>query len=58
MQEPMITIPTGETKYSEHDDALVISVRIANARIKRIMVDSRSFVDVLYFDTFWKLVLA
>lgn len=41
----------------QHDDALVISARIANAQVTRIMVDIRSSTDVLYFDTFQKLHL-
>lgn len=41
-----------------HDDALVISVRIANALVKRVMIDIASSVDVLYLDAFQKLELA
>ncbi|RWW43813.1 hypothetical protein BHE74_00050484 [Ensete ventricosum] len=32
--EPKITFKVGETKYPEHDDALVVSVHIANAQVK------------------------
>ncbi|XP_064944588.1 uncharacterized protein LOC135627571 [Musa acuminata AAA Group] len=39
-QVPGITFPVGETEYPEHDDVLVILARIANARVKRIMVDT------------------
>ena len=48
----------GETEQPHHDDELVISVRIANARVKRIMVDTGSSADILYFDAFQKLGLA
>ncbi|RWW33120.1 hypothetical protein GW17_00002195 [Ensete ventricosum] len=48
--------PEGE-EYSNHDDAMVITIRIANARVKRIMIDTRSVVDILYFETFQKLGL-
>nr|XP_009409650.1 PREDICTED: uncharacterized protein LOC103991833 [Musa acuminata subsp. malaccensis] len=57
LQAPEITFSLGETKYPEHDDALVISTSIANAQVKRIMVDTGSFTDVLYFAAFRKLGL-
>ncbi|XP_065017199.1 uncharacterized protein LOC103991833 [Musa acuminata AAA Group] len=56
-QAPEITFSTRETKYPEHDDALVISTSIANAQVKRIMVDTGSFIDILYFAAFRKLSL-
>ncbi|RRT41265.1 hypothetical protein B296_00043299 [Ensete ventricosum] len=34
-----ITFGSGEEEYPDHDDVLVISVRIVNSRVKRIMVD-------------------
>ena len=52
-----ITFLVGETKYPKDDDALIISARIANAWVKRIVVDTGSSADVLYFDAFWKLSL-
>ncbi|RWW47519.1 hypothetical protein BHE74_00046484 [Ensete ventricosum] len=42
-------------EYLDHDDALVIMARIVNTRVKRIMIDTRSTDDILYFDTFLKL---
>ncbi|XP_064992488.1 uncharacterized protein LOC135629222 [Musa acuminata AAA Group] len=55
--EPEITFGTEEVERSHYDDALVISIRIANARVKRIMVDTWSSTDVLYLDAFKKLGL-
>ncbi|RZR77401.1 hypothetical protein BHM03_00002455 [Ensete ventricosum] len=46
-----------EVEYPDHDDAPIILIRIAKVIVKRIMVDTRSPVDVLYFDTFQKLGL-
>ncbi|XP_064966990.1 uncharacterized protein LOC135613906 [Musa acuminata AAA Group] len=55
--EPEITFGAKEVECSHHDNALVISIRIANTRVKRVMVDIRSSADVLYLDVFKKLSL-
>ncbi|XP_064963257.1 uncharacterized protein LOC135611546 [Musa acuminata AAA Group] len=47
-----ITFGAGVVERSHHNDALVISIQIANARVKRVMVDTRSSAYVLYFDAF------
>ncbi|RWW52887.1 hypothetical protein BHE74_00040692 [Ensete ventricosum] len=49
---PKIIFKSREEEYSDNDDALMISAWIANARVKRIMVDIGSLIDILYLDTF------
>ncbi|RRT59850.1 hypothetical protein B296_00017798 [Ensete ventricosum] len=52
-----ITFGSGNEEYPNHDDTLVISIRIANARIKRVIIDIDSSADILYFHAFQKLGL-
>ncbi|RZS23592.1 hypothetical protein BHM03_00056557 [Ensete ventricosum] len=52
-----ITFKLGGDEYSCHDNTLVVSIRMANAYVKRVMIDTRSLTDILYFDTFQKLGL-
>ncbi|RZS25635.1 hypothetical protein BHM03_00058860 [Ensete ventricosum] len=51
-QDPEITFGDGDNTYPDHDDALVILAQIANARVKRVMVDTGSYADILYFSAF------
>ncbi|RWW09360.1 hypothetical protein GW17_00027148 [Ensete ventricosum] len=55
--DPEITFRFGNEEYSDHDDALVISARITNARVKRIIVGTRSSINILYLDSCKKLGL-
>lgn len=49
-----------ETKYlnSYYDNVLIVSVRMINAKVKRIMIDIDNSIDILYFDAFKKLELS
>ncbi|RRT40879.1 hypothetical protein B296_00045273 [Ensete ventricosum] len=44
-------------EHSPNDDALVISLRMSNAYVKRVMIDTGSSADILYFDAFQRLGL-
>ncbi|RRT36962.1 hypothetical protein B296_00046170 [Ensete ventricosum] len=52
-----ITFKSRGEEYPCHDDALVISIRMANAYVKRVMINTGSSIDILYFDAFQKLRL-
>ncbi|RWW62121.1 hypothetical protein BHE74_00030772 [Ensete ventricosum] len=52
-----ITFRSGNEEYPCHVDALVILIRIANAGVKRVLIDTESSTDILYFDAFQKLGL-
>ncbi|RZS14749.1 hypothetical protein BHM03_00046479 [Ensete ventricosum] len=52
-----ITFGSGNEEYPDHDDALVISTRMANASVKRVMINMRSSTDIMYLDAFQKLGL-
>lgn len=40
------------------DDALVIFFKIVNALVKRIQMDRRNSIDILYYNTFLKIGLS
>ncbi|RRT82538.1 hypothetical protein B296_00014989 [Ensete ventricosum] len=44
-----------ESEYPYHDDVLVVTARIANACVRRIMIDTGSSTYILYLDSFNKL---
>ncbi|RWV89442.1 hypothetical protein BHE74_00012592 [Ensete ventricosum] len=48
--EPKITFEVQDVEYLDHNDALVVSVRIANAQ--EVMVNTASSNNVLYFNAF------
>ncbi|KAJ8467704.1 hypothetical protein OPV22_030256 [Ensete ventricosum] len=52
-----ITFRSGGEEHPSHDDALVISICMTNAYVKRVMIDTGSSADILYFDAFQRLGL-
>ena len=38
--------------HHPHDDALVVSIRIEDYNMHRVLVDNGSSVDILYYPTF------
>ena len=44
--------------YHPHDDALVVSMTIANYNVRRILVDNGSSANILYWDTFKQMGIA
>ncbi|RZR81071.1 hypothetical protein BHM03_00007218 [Ensete ventricosum] len=52
-----VTFRSEDEEHSSHDDALVISICMANAYVKRVMIDTGSSTDILYLDAFQRLRL-
>lgn len=55
-----ITFKEKEREYLDpnHDNTLVVFVKMINARVKRVMIDTSSFANILYFDAFQKFRLS
>lgn len=49
-----ITFKEEKTKFLDldHDDVLVVSIKMINARMKMFIIDIDSSIDNLYFDAF------
>ena len=41
--------------YHPHDDALVISIRVRDYSTHRVLVNNRSFADILYYLAFYQM---
>lgn len=54
---PIMFMKETEHLDTEHDDALVVSFRIANVLMKNIMIDNWSFGDILNDNAFQKISL-
>ena len=46
-----------EGVHHPHDDAIVITLLIADYTTRRVLVDNRSSADILYYPTFQKMKL-
>nr|XP_023898725.1 uncharacterized protein LOC112010608 [Quercus suber] len=46
-----------EGTIQPHDDALVVTARVSSFKVKRVMIDQGSRVDVMYSDIFKRLGL-
>ncbi|RWW10082.1 hypothetical protein GW17_00026392 [Ensete ventricosum] len=55
--ELKITSNAGDAEYPDHDDALVVTVYIADARVRRVVVDTRSSVNIITGESPYSLVL-
>lgn len=45
---PIVFMKEAEHLDNEYDDALVVSLRMANVLMKKIMIDNWSFREILY----------
>ena len=59
MDEQAITFmdEDAEGVHHPHDDAIVITLLIADYTTRRVLVDNRSSADILYYPTFQKMKL-
>ena len=54
VDDPTISFTEDDTRrlYHPHDNALVISLSIANFNTRRVLIDNRSSADILYCPAF------
>ena len=59
MDEPAITFTDADAKrvHHPHDDAIVITLLIANYMTRKVLVDNGSSVDILYYPAFQQMRL-
>ena len=57
MDDPVINFIEKDARWVHHphDDALVINLTIANHNTRRVLVDNRSSVDILYYLAFQQM---
>lgn len=56
-QLPEVTFSESETSQLDkpHDDALVIILDIAHCEVSRVLIDTGSSVDLIFFDTLTRM---
>ena len=59
MDEPMITFTDADAERVDHphEDAIVITLLIADYTTKRVLVDNGSLADILYYPAFQQMRL-
>ena len=59
MDEPTISFTNEDAEriHHPHDDAIVITLLIADYTTRRVLVDNGSSVDILYYPTFQQMRL-
>ena len=59
MDEQAITFTNEDAKriHHPHDDAIVITLLIADYTTRRVLVDNRSSADILYYPAFQQMKL-
>ena len=57
VDNPIIKISEEDARYLHHphDDALVISIWVGDYKTHRVLVDNRSFADILYYLAFQQM---
>ena len=57
MDDPIISFIEKDARqvHHPHDDALVINLTIANYNTRRVLVDNRSSVDIIYYPAFQQM---
>lgn len=51
VQEGPLAFFDDEINDQHHDDALVISIHLANCEVKRVLIDPGSSVNIIYLGT-------
>ena len=59
MGEPAITFMDADVErvHHPHDDAIVITLLIADYTTRKVLVDNGSSTDILYYPTFQQMML-
>lgn len=55
--DPKITFKEKEIEYLDlnHDNAFVVSMRMINAWVNKVMINTGNSIDIIYFDALQKL---